>query len=45
MDTVEPWQIEKDIMPGIYVQFSYGCHETGIVKIAVSKINLLKVQI
>lgn len=31
--TIEPWQIEKDTMTGIYVQFSFGRYETGIVKI------------
>lgn len=31
--TIEPWQIERDTMTGIYVQFSYGRYDTGIVKI------------
>ncbi|HBI2077907.1 TPA: hypothetical protein I0H43_RS13545 [Enterococcus faecalis] len=43
--TIEPGQIEKDTMTGIYVQFSYGRYEIGIVKIVGSKTNLLKMQI
>ncbi|WP_195957999.1 relaxase/mobilization nuclease domain-containing protein [Enterococcus gallinarum] len=30
---IEPWQIEKDTMTGIYVEIAYGRYETGIVKI------------
>ncbi|MGL9969185.1 relaxase/mobilization nuclease domain-containing protein [Enterococcus sp. DIV1420a] len=30
---IEPWQIQKDTMTGIYVEFSYGRYETGVIKI------------
>jgi len=30
---IEPWQIQRDTMTGIYVEFAYGRCETGVIKI------------
>lgn len=30
---IEPWQIQRDTMTGIYVEVAYGRYETGVVKI------------
>lgn len=30
---IEPWQIERDTMTGIYVEVAYGRYETGVIKI------------
>ncbi|MDN3202072.1 relaxase/mobilization nuclease domain-containing protein [Enterococcus faecalis] len=30
---IEPWQIEKDTLTGIYVEINYGRYEKGVIKI------------
>ena len=30
---IEPWQIDRDTMTGIYVEIAYGRYDTGVVKI------------
>lgn len=30
---IEPWQIQRDTMTGIYVEIAYGRYETGVVKV------------
>lgn len=37
---IEPWQIEKDTMTGIYVEIEYGRYEKGVVKIPDYKLDL-----
>lgn len=36
---IEPWQIERDTMTGIYVEVAYGRYEKGVVKIPDYKLD------
>lgn len=40
--TLEPWQIEKDTMTGIYVRLDIGQSKTGVIKIPDYKIDSLE---
>ena len=36
---IEPWQIQKDTMTGIYVEVAYSRYETGVIKIPDYKLD------
>lgn len=38
---IEPWQIKKDTMTGIYIEVEYGSRQTGLIKIPDYKMDKL----